>query len=235
MFERDLSLKVTNADQEWHPKHFDVVACLYICALMTTWVVVPKMFTAGPLVFSAGVLVYPLTCIFGDTLTEIYGFNRTRRLIWMGFICGLIFLFFTQTAIGLPPAQDFALQEAFAAINGQMPRIVLASYTAYLCCEFANSYIMSKMKVWSEANNFPLRAVVSTAVAQFVDSGVFFVIGFTGIMSVAALVKIIVASSLAKIAYETFLLPFTTAFVRKLKTLEGIEHFDRHELKVMEF
>ncbi|MGE4350634.1 MAG: queuosine precursor transporter [Bdellovibrionales bacterium] len=235
MFERDLSLKKTHADHEWHPKHFDVVACLYICALITTWITIPKLFAAGPFTFSGGVLVYPLTCIFGDTLTEIYGFNRTRRLIWMGFICGLIFLFFTQLAIALPVAPDFKLQEAFAAVNGQMPRVVIASYTAYLGCEFSNSYIMSKMKVWSNADNFPLRALASTVVAQFVDSAVFFIMAFAGILSVSALIKIIVVSSVAKILYETLLLPVTNAFVRKLKSLEGIEHFDHGELRMLKF
>ncbi|MFA6279481.1 MAG: queuosine precursor transporter [Bdellovibrionales bacterium] len=235
MFHRDESLKETSADYEWHPKHFDVVACLYICALITTWVTVPKLFMVGDFVFPACILVYPLTCIFGDTLTEVYGFDRTRRLIWMGFVCGLMFLFFTQLSIILPPATDFKLQEAFAAINGQMPRIVLASFTAYLCCEFTNSYIMSKMKVWSRADNFPLRAVASTLVAQLVDSAVFFVMAFAGSMPSGVLTKLVVTAWLAKTLYETLFLPLTTLAVRRLKTLEGVEHFDRHALDVLKF
>jgi queuosine precursor transporter len=235
MFKRNLNLKETGADNEWQPKYFDVVACLYICTLVITWVTASKLFTVGPFVFCAAIIVYSLNCLFGDILTEIYGFNRTRRLIWMGFICGLIFVGFTQIAIALPPAPEFKLQEAFSAIHSQMPRIVFASFTAYLFNEFINSYVMSKMKVWSDANNFPLRATVSTAVSQLADSVVFFGIAFVGSISLGIFANLVFSSWAFRVIYEIVLLPLTTAFVRKLKTLEGIEHFDRYKLKVMKF
>jgi queuosine precursor transporter len=235
MFERDLTLKETRADHEWCPKYFDVVACLYICALFLTWVLASKMFVVGGLILNAGILAYPLTGVFGDSLTEIYGFSRTRRLIWMGFICGLIFLFFTQIAVALPTPLDFRLQEAFAAVHGQLPRIVIASYTAYLCCEFTNSFIMSRMKVWSKANNFPLRALVSTAVAQLVDSVVFFIGAFAGTMPNSVVFQLIVSGWIIKTIYEFILLPVTTVAVKKIKFLEGIEHFDCGELSVLKF
>lgn len=138
-------LRVTEADTEWHPKHIDIIASFYICALILTWVCASKMFHIGFLIFNASLLVYPLNHIFGDVLTEIYGFNRTRRLIWMGFICGLLFVFFTQLAIALPPPLSYKNQEAFALINGALPRIVVASYLAYLCCEFTNSFIFQAL------------------------------------------------------------------------------------------
>lgn len=235
MFERDVSLKETSQDNAWHPKYIDVVACLFITANIATWVTAIKLWSLGPFTFSAATLVYPLTCVFGDILTEIYGFNRTRRLIWAGFGCGLLFLFFVQVAIALPPSPDFKLQEAFALINGGLPRIIIASYAAYICCEFTNSSIMSKMKVWSKANNFPLRAAASTVVAQLVDSIIFFTAAFAGVVPTGTLFSLILSTWIAKSLYEFVVLPFTTAAVIWLKKREGIEHFDRHKLEIFKF
>src|SRR5258708_32851152 len=107
MLHRDINLKETGTDSEWYPRHIDIVASLYICALILTWVLAPKMFIFGSLIFNASLFVYPLNHIFGDILTEVYGFNRTRPLIWMGFVCGLLFLTLTQLAVGLPPPPGF--------------------------------------------------------------------------------------------------------------------------------
>ncbi|HEU0118749.1 MAG TPA: queuosine precursor transporter [Alphaproteobacteria bacterium] len=235
MFERDLTLTEASADGEWHPKHIDIVACLFITANIATWVTAIKLWTIGPMTFSAATLVYPLTCIFGDVLTEIYGFNRTRRLIWTGFICGLIFMFFLQLAIILPPAPDFHLQDAFATINGALPRVVIASYVAYICCEFTNSTVISKMKVRSGGDNFPLRAALSTILAQFVDSVVFFVAAFAGTVPPMIVLSLVLSTWIAKSLYEIIFLPVTTIAVAKLKRLEGIEHFDRHKLQMFKF
>lgn len=235
MLERDMHLKETGADHEWHPKHIDIIACLYISALILTWVIAPKMFIVGSLIFNASLFIYPLNHIFGDVLTEIYGFNRTRRLIWMGFICGLLFLFFTQLAIALPPPPSYKIQDAFATINDALPRIVFASYLAYLCCEFTNSFIVSKMKILQSAKNFPLRAVASTAGAQFVDSAIFFGVAFAGTMPTHDLLLVMFDGWMAKVLYEVIALPLTTIAVRKLKSLEGIEHFDRHRLEFLKF
>ena len=183
MLHRDMNLKEVSADSSWHPKYIEVVACFYICALILTWVCASKMFHIGSVVLNGSVLIYPLNHMFGDVLTEIYGFNRTRRLIWMGFVGGLLFLFFTQLSIALPPSDSYKMQDAFAAVNGALPRIVVASYLAYLCCEFTNSFIIARLKVRQEAENFPLRAVASTVGAQGVDSIVFFLLAFVGVMS----------------------------------------------------
>jgi len=235
MFSKDIELEVTTADNQWHPKYIDIVACLYICALIGTWVTASKLWHLGPLTFSAAVLVYPLNAIFGDVLTEIYGFNRTRRLIWTGLGCGLLFLLFVQIAIALPPAPSYTLQDAYAAVNGNLPRMVIASYVDYVACEFTNSAIMSKMKVWSKARNFPLRAVASTVGAQFVDSILFVGIAFTGVVPTGVLLTIMFGTWIFKSLYEFAALPFTTVFVHWLKSLEGIEHFDRYKLRMFRF
>lgn len=235
MFERDLSLKEASLDREWTPKHIDIVAALYICMLVLTPVLVPKLFMFGPFIFSAGILVYPMNTIFGDVLTEVYGFNRTRRLIWVGLICSVLLVVLTQIAIAVPPAPDFKLQDAYAAIFSQVPRIVVSSFAAYVCCEFTNSYIMSRMKLWSQANNFPLRAVASTVGAQIVDSVVFFTGAFAGVVSLHTLLVMIVSGILFKSLYEIIFLPVTILIVKKLKTLEGIEQFDRYPVHIFKF
>ncbi|MDD5586444.1 MAG: queuosine precursor transporter [Alphaproteobacteria bacterium] len=235
MFDRDMKLKETSADNQWHPRHIDVIACFYVFALFITWVTAGKLFVLAGITLSASVFVYPLNAVFGDILTEIYGFNRTRRLMWTGLFCGFMYIFFTQLAIHLPPSPDYKLQEAFAVINDSLPRIVIASYIAYVFCELTNSWVMSKMKVKQQAHNFPLRAVASTAAAQFVDSLVFFGIAFAGVMPVPVLVSVIISSWIAKTIYEFLALPLTTFIVKKLKAFEGIEHFDRYKLKMLKF
>jgi queuosine precursor transporter len=238
MLHRDIemnNLRITGADNEWHPKHIDIVASLYICALILTWVCAAKMFHVGPLIFNASLFIYPLNHIFGDILTEIYGFNRTRRLIWMGLICGLLFLFFTQLSIMLPPPVSYKNQEAFALINGALPRIVIASYLAYLCCEFTNSLIISRLKIFQNAKHFPIRAAASTAGAQLVDSIIFFGLAFAGTMSTNDLILLTFDGWIAKVLYEIIMLPLTTIVVRHIKAWEGIEHFDHYKLHVFKF
>ncbi len=238
MLHRDLtppSLRETGADHEWHPHYIDVIACLYVCMLFLTWVLAPKIFHIGFLIFSASLLVYPLNHMFGDILTEIYGFNRTRRLVWMGFIAGLLFVGFTQLAIALPPPDSYTNQAAFVTIFGGLPRIIVASYIAYLCCEFTNSWIISRLKIIQKAKGFPLRAVASTAGAQAVDSLLFFTLAFAGTIPLGDLALMIFDGWLFKVLYEIVLLPVTTAVVRWIKIREGIEHFDRYKLRVFKF
>jgi uncharacterized integral membrane protein (TIGR00697 family) len=235
MLLRDLDLRVTNQDAEWQPRYIEVVGMLFVTALILTSVVASKIMTIGFLTISAATLVYPLTCIFGDTLTEVYGFNRTRRIIWMGMVCLAMLVFFTWLAITLPSDASYAHQDAFATVLGSLPRITVASFSAYFCCEMVNSFIMSKMKIWSNGRNFPLRAMASTVAAQAVDSAIFFSMGFIGVLPNAIVVKLIFTTWIVKSLYEFLVLPFTIWFVRFLKKREGIEHFDRQTLYVLKF
>ena len=235
MFDRDIKLKETSADNEWHPRHIDVIACFYVFSLFVTWVVAGKLFVLMGITLSASVFIYPLNAIFGDVLTEIYGFNRTRRLMWTGLFCGFMYIAFTQLAIHLPASPDYKLQEAFAVINDSLPRIVLASYLAYVFCELTNSWVMSKMKVKQDARNFPMRAVASTAAAQLVDSIIFITVAFAGTWPMGVMISVIISTWIAKTIYEFLALPLTTFIVKKLKAFEGIEHFDRYKLKMLKF
>lgn len=235
MLERDLTLKETRNDIEWQPKYIEIIACLFVGALMLTTVLAPKLFDLGPFQFSTAILIFPLTGIFGDMLTEIYGFNRTRRIIWMGFVCNLVLVFFTSLAIHIPPSPNYLDQEAFATVLGSVPRIAISSFIAYLFSEFFNSLIMSKMKIWSNAKNFPLRAILSTLIAQVVDSVLFFTFAFGGLLPLGVIINLIVSSWLLKSIYEIVVLPITMVGVKKLKNLEGVEHFDHQPTPIFKF
>lgn len=235
MFDRNLNLRVTRQDSEWHPRYLEVAAMLFVTCLIVTSIVASKIVQIGFLTLSAATFVYPLVCVFGDAMTEVYGFNRTRRIIWIGLICMMMTVFFTWLAVVLPPEAGFTNQEGFAAVLGSVPRITLASFIAYFVCELVNSYIMSKMKLWSQGRLFSLRAMASTVAAQAVDSSIFFTVGFLGILPVAVILKLILTTWLAKSTYEFVALPFTIWFVAKLKKLEGIEHFDNQKLHILKW
>ena len=153
----------------------------------------------------------------------------------MGAICNALLILTSSIAIMLPPAADFKLQEAFAAIYVQMPRLVVSSFIAYFVSEFVNSYIMSKMKIWSKAENFGFRAIASTAMAQIIDSSLYFCLAFAGVLPNQLIMKLILTAWFLKVCYEIVALPFTTVFVGLLKKWEGIEHFDRQKLVLLKF
>lgn len=235
MFLRDLDLRITRQDSEWQPRYIEITAMLFITVLLLNSILAPKIISIGFLTISAATLVYPLACIFGDALTEVYGFNRTRRIIWAGFICLSMMVFFTWLAIALPPDGNYMHQDAFSTVLGSMPRMVASAFTAYVFCEIINSFIMSKMKIWSSGKHFPPRAMVSTIAAQAADSIVFFTMAFWGVLSGAIILKLILTTWIVKSLYEFFALPFTIWFVRLLKRREGIEHFDNQKLHVFKF
>ena len=235
MLRRDLNLRVTNQDGEWQPRYIEVAAMLFVTCLILTSIVASKIVHIGFLTLSAATFIYPLTCVFGDVMTEVYGFNRTRRIILIGLVCMLMTVFFTWLTVMLPPDASFTNQAAFAIVLGAVPRITIASFIAYFFCEIVNSYVMSRMKIWSNGKLFSLRAVASTVAAQAVDSTIFFTAAFSGVLPGAIVLKLIVTTWLAKSFYECLALPFTIWFVRKLKTLEGIEHFDNQKLYIMRF
>jgi uncharacterized integral membrane protein (TIGR00697 family) len=235
MFLRDLGLRITNKDAEWQPRYIEITAMLFITALLLNSILAPKIISIGFLTISAATLVYPLACIFGDALTEVYGFNRTRRIIWAGFICLCIMTFFTWLAIILPADGSYIHQDAFSTVLGSMPRMVASAFTAYVFCELINSFIMSKMKIWSGGKHFPLRAIVSTIAAQAADSIIFFTMAFWGVLSGAIILKLVLTTWIVKSLYEFFALPFTIWFVHFLKAREGVEHFDNQELHVLKF
>lgn len=229
-------LKIVESSGEWTPKYLDLVAVAFVTSLLVSNLAAQKLFQLGPAVFTAGILVFPISYIFGDVLTEVYGFSRARRVIYAGAIANLFMALVLWIAIKLPPAQGWTLQHEFQAVHSLVPRVVVASILAYLAGEFTNSIIMSRMKVRSQGAHFYRRAIASTMCGQLVDSFIFVIIAFVGVFPMTLLAAAILSAWIFKVVYEAVATPLTYLVVGKLKTLEGIEHFDRKErLTVLEF
>lgn len=194
---------------------------------MTSNTVAVKLIQIGPFVFAGAIFIFPISYIFGDILTEVYGYKASRKIIWSGFVA-LILMSFCYWFIQVLPAPGFwQNQSAYKMILGAVPRIVLGSIIAYFLGEFSNSYVLSKMKVWSEGKYLWIRTISSTVVGEGVDTLIFGIIVFAGTIPIAALATLIISGYLAKVAYEVILTPVTYLIVNKLKRAEGIDVYDR--------
>jgi queuosine precursor transporter len=181
----------------------------------------------GAFTFGAGVLFFPLSYIFGDILTEVYGYARTRRVIWAGFAAMLFAAFMSWVIVALPPASGWPNQAAYETIFGQTPRIVLASMLAYACGEFVNSLVLAKMKVADNGKRMGWRFVASTVCGQGVDSLIFYPVAFYGLWGNDLLLKVMAAQWGLKVLVEILLLPLTIRTVTALKRAEQEDVFDR--------
>lgn len=222
-------IKRANSIKEWSPKNLYIVSAVFVAALLISNFVAQKMFSMGPFVFTAGILVFPISYIFGDVLTEVYGFKRARKVIYLGFLLNIFMSLVLWVSILLPPAPGWNFQNEFATVNAIVPRMVLASIFGYLAGELVNSYVLTKMKVKTEGKNIFGRLIGSTVAGALVDSIVFALIGFVGIMPIPIILTAIVSSWLFKTLYEVLVYPLTIIIVNKLKKSEGVDHFDKDE------
>lgn len=180
----------------------------------------------SPYIYGAGVLFFPLSYVFGDVLTEVYGYTRAKKVIWVGFI-GVIFAsIMSYIIVKLPPAPGWEGQEAYALIFGQVPRIVLASLIAFFTGEMINAYVMARMKVWTKGKHLWTRTIGSTIVGQGMDSLIFYPIAFYGIWENDVLIIVMISNFFIKVAWEALLTPVTYKLVGLLKRAEGVDVFD---------
>jgi queuosine precursor transporter len=208
-------------------KYFLYIAILFVAVLMISNTTASKIIELGPFVVSGAIFVFPISYIFGDVLTEVYGYKASRKIIWSGF-AALIFMSFWYWFIQiLPPAPFWPNQVAFETILGSVPRITLASITAYFLGEFSNSFVLSRMKVWMNGKHLWMRTIGSTIVGEGVDSLVFVTIAFGGTMPLGAMFTIIGSIYLLKVLYEIIATPLTYAVVKKIKRVEGIDVYDK--------
>src|ERR687893_23122 len=165
--------------------------------------------------FGAGILFFPVSYVIGDVLTEVYGFQRARRCIWTGFVALLFMAFMSWVVVALPPAADWKGQEAYEAVFGQVPRIVLASMIAFWAGEFANSIVLAKMKLWTRGRHLWSRTIGSTLVGQGVDSLIFYPLAFWGAAgwTTDLVIKVLLTQWALKVAWEVILTPLTYAAV----------------------
>ncbi len=217
-------------------QRFVVVVALFITCLITANIIAVKLITLGvgpvrlgglelPAPLPAAIIIFPLSYIFGDILTEVYGYRQARRVIWLGFFCNVIAVIALWVA-GLIPAYEADVQVAYKRILGYAPRILVASFLAYLVGEFANSFVLAKMKIKTKGRFLWSRTIGSTIVGQGLDTSVFIAIAFGGTLSGAVLGSIILTHWLVKTLYEVAATPFTYAVVNFLKKKEGIDTYD---------
>jgi uncharacterized integral membrane protein (TIGR00697 family) len=189
----------------------------------------PPWSDTAVLVFGAGVLFFPISYVFGDILTEVYGYARSRRAIWAGFAALFFASFMAWVVVSLPPAPFWKNQAAYEVAFGNAWRISLASMVAYFCGEFVNSFVLAKMKIVTRGRHLWSRTIGSTIFGEGVDSLLFYPLAFwgTGIIPNEALPKVMLAQFVAKVVVEVLFTPFTYAIVGWLKRAEGIDHYDR--------
>ena len=208
-------------------KYYDLIIALFVAVLLVSNLASTKIVDIGPFTFDGGTVLFPLSYIFGDILTEIYGFKGARRAIWAGFsalaICGIVLYI-----IGLLPADPaWNNQEAYKSILMSTPRIIAASIAAYFCGEYINSVILSKIKVIMNGRKLWIRTISSTIVGELFDSVIFVVLAFSFTMPVSLLISIIISNYIFKTSYEILATPLTYMAVGFLKRAEGIDTYDR--------
>jgi len=208
-------------------RYYELLVNAFVVILLISNLVAQKLVRLGPFTLSGAQLLFPITYIFGDVFTEVYGYAGSRRAIWIGFGASALLAIMGMITVALPPHPDWHNQEAFAVVFGFVPRIVAASLVAYWAGEFANSFVMSKMKVLTAGKYLWMRTVGSTVVGQGVDTVIVIVLAFAGRESVATMGNLIMSGYIAKVTYEALATPLTYAVVNFLKRREGVDVYDR--------
>ena len=205
---------------------FVALAALFVACLIASNIIAVKLVVIFGFVLPAAIIIFPLSYILGDVLTEVYGYAQARRVIWLGFACNLVAVAAIWGAGALPAAEIWHDQDAYERILGQAPRILLASFLAYLVGEFANAFVLAKMKIATRGRWLWSRTIGSTLVGQALDSAVFMTAAFAGIIPGEALAAAILTQWLAKSAYEAAATPITYAVVGFLKRRDGVDAYD---------
>jgi queuosine precursor transporter len=206
---------------------YDYFVHAFVVVLLISNLVGQKITAVGPFRISGAQALFPVTYIFGDVFTEVYGYGATRRAIWIGFFASAALAAMGMFTVWLPPAPGWENQGCFALIFGFVPRLVLASLIAFWAGEFANSYVLSKMKILTRGRWLWTRTIGSTAVGQLVDTAILMVIAFGGTQSWGTIVNLIFSGYFGKVLYEAAATPLTYAVVNFLKRKEGVDVFDR--------
>lgn len=224
-----------SAPQSRTYRHLELVMAAFITVLVCSNLIGPAKITqaslplVGTVSFSAAVLFFPLSYVFGDVLTEVYGYARARRVIWAGFAALVFAALMTLMMLALPAASFWDQQGAYETVFGNTWRIVIASISAYFCGELVNSFVLAKMKIWQRGRHLWGRTIGSTIAGQSVDSAIFFPIAFwnSGILPNEAILGVALTEVVIKIGIEALLTPVTYRIVGSLKRAENEDHYDR--------
>ncbi|MCW5853515.1 MAG: queuosine precursor transporter [Anaerolineae bacterium] len=208
-------------------RYIDLVMAAFVAVLLISNIASTKIVALGPLSFDGGTLLFPLAYIFGDVLTEVYGYRRSRRVIWTGFFWLVVTALVLAIVDWLPSAGDWSGQEAFHAILGQTPRIVAASLLAYFAGEFSNSFVLAKMKLATQGRWLWTRTIGSTLVGEGVDTVVFVLVAFLGVLPTELVWAVLISNYIFKVGVEVVFTPVTYAVVAFLKRAEHEDYYDR--------
>ena len=207
-------------------RYYDICVHVFVVILLISNLVASKIIMVGPFKISGALLLFPLTYIFGDIFTEVYGYSGSRRAIWIGFFASTLLAVLAKIIVVLPPAPEFLHQEAYTIVFDQLPRAIIGSLAAFWAGEFTNSYVLAKMKVWTGGKYLWTRTVGSTVVGQAVDTSIVIIIIFAGTAGWMTIGNLILSGYIAKVIYEAVMTPFTYLVVNALKRAEGIDVYD---------
>ncbi len=208
-------------------RYYDFIMAAFVCILLCSNLIgASKIATVAGFTFGAGVLFFPISYVFGDVLTEVYGYARARKVVWAGFAALIFASFMSWFVLKLPPAEGWIHQEAFQTVFGSTPRLVLGSLIAFFCGEFCNSFVLAKMKILTKGKALWSRTIGSTIVGEGVDSALFYPIAFYGLWPNDLLIKVMISNYFIKVGWEVVITPFTYLIVNALKRAEGVDHYD---------
>ncbi len=207
-------------------RYYELLVHVFVVVLLISNIVAPKITKLGPLTLSGAQLLFPITYIFGDIFTEVYGYAGSRRAIWVGFFASALMAGMGLAVVALPPAPGWHDQEVYAKFLNFVPRLVAASLIAYWAGEFANSFVLSKMKLLTGGRQLWMRTIGSTAVGQAVDTIIVMVLVFGGSQSWETIFNLIWSGYVGKVAYEAAATPLTYLVVNWLKRVEGVDIYD---------
>ena len=205
---------------------FVIITAVFITCLITANIIAVKVVSFGFVVLPAAIFVFPLSYIFGDVLTEVYGYHAARRVIWLGFACNLIFVFFAWIGQILPSASFWGEQQAYESILGYTPRLLAASLCGYLVGEFINSFVLARMKILTAGRWLWSRTIGSTILGQGFDTAIFITVAFIGTSS--SVPTMILHHWTVKVAIEVIFTPATYVIINWLKRKENIDTYDYH-------
>lgn len=212
-----------------HPtqfKYLDLITALFVSVLLISNIASAKIVQLWWFTFDGGTLLFPLSYIFGDILTEVYGYRRSRRVIWTGFFCALLLGLVVMIVGYLPSADGWNNQAAYDAILGFTPRIIMASLIAYFAGEFSNSFILAKLKIFTKGKYLWVRTISSTIVGEFLDTLIFCFIAFFGVLEPGLLFAVIISNYIFKCGVEVLFTPLTYKIVHFLKRIEHEDYYD---------
>jgi uncharacterized integral membrane protein (TIGR00697 family) len=210
-------------------KYYDLIMAAFVTVLLCSNIIgAEKVVSLFGFTFGAGILFFPISYFFNDILTEVYGYARSRKVVWAGFAALIFASVMSAVVIALPPAQGWIHQDAYEVVFGQTTRIVIASLTAFFCGEFANSYVLAKMKLFTEGKFLWTRTIGSTIAGEAVDSLIFYPVAFYGFWPNDLLIKVMITNYVLKVSWEVIATPLTYKVVNFLKRKEHEDYYDRN-------